>query len=190
MSIASKLVTAEEFDALPDDGRRRELIEGHICVMSPASSKHGWISARLLRYFGTFVEDHDLGETFSPQTGYFISREPDTVLDPDGAFVKKQRISKVMVKSGFAPEQPDLVIEVISPSQTRKEQIDKGRRWVKAGCELVWVVDPEANQIIVLEGDSTTVLSEGQELTAPKLAPGFSLKLEKLFRQPGTSANS
>lgn len=184
MSIAGRLISAEEFAALPDDGSRRELIEGHIELMSPASFKHGWIGARLLRYVGNFAEANKLGETINPETGYFVGRDPDTVLDPDGAFVSNHRISRVWTESGFAPEAPDLVIEVISPSQTRKEQLEKGRRWIKAGCEVVWIVDPEANQIVVLEGDSVTVLSEGQELTAPSLLPGFALGLEELFRMP------
>jgi Uma2 family endonuclease len=184
MSIAGKLMTAEEFEALPDDGVRRELIEGQIQVMSPASLKYGWIGAKLLRHIGSFAEANSLGETFNSETGYRVASDPDTVLVPDGAFISKHRISRVWVDKGFGPEPPDLVFEVISPSQTRNEQLEKGRRWVKAGCEVVWVVDPEANQIVVLEGDSVTVLSEGQELTAFRLLPGFSLKLEELFRMP------
>jgi Uma2 family endonuclease len=184
MAIANNLTTSEEFYALSSDGVRRELVEGHIQLMSPATPKHSWLGARLLRLVGNHAEQQQCGEVFDATAGYITSRNPDTVLEPDVSFVRSHRIANVFRERGFAPEPPDLVIEIISPSQTRKEQLEKAKRWIKAGCELVWVVDPETNQVVVLQGDSHLVLSEGQDLTASNLLPGFTLSFEHLFRLP------
>ena len=82
MTTAKKLMTASELLALPDDGKRYELIRGVLITMAPASDPHGGVTDRIGRRIGNFVEDHNLGHTRAAETGVFTehdsARSPDT----------------------------------------------------------------------------------------------------------------
>ena len=65
MSQDTHTTTAEELLALCDDGKRYELVDGELRMMSPAGGRHGRIAQKLLRRLGNQVEEHDLGETFA-----------------------------------------------------------------------------------------------------------------------------
>jgi Uma2 family endonuclease len=181
MSLASKLVVAEEFFELPDDGLRRELIEGQIHIMSPASYRHGYVEHNLSGEIYIYSKKHRTGQGFDGDTGFLIARNPDTVLAPDCAYVRRERIKDVERRRGFCGAYPDLAAEVISPSETKQEVSEKVNRWIAAGVEVVWVIDPELRQATIYEGGSVKTVGEDDLLTAESLMPGFSVRLGDLF---------
>lgn len=181
MSIAAKLVTAEEFYALPNHGGRAELIEGQIHPMSPANYNHGYIEHNLSGEIYIYAKQNRNGQGFGAETGFLIARDPDTVLAPDCAFVRRERIKEVERRRGFCGAHPDLAVEVISPSETKREVADKARRWLQAGVSVVWVIDPETRQATVYEGSAIRIIGENDHLTAENLMPGFSVRLGDLF---------
>lgn len=181
MSIASNSVTAEQFYDLCGDGMRRELVEGRILTMSPAGYAHGIVALLVGAELVNYVRACKSGKAFAAETGFWIERDPDTVLGADCAYVRQNRLSEVRTIRGFCGAPPDLAVEVISPSDTRKEVAEKARRWLKSGVEVVWVFDPESKQVSIYEGESITVRSVDEELTAEALLPGFSVKLSQLF---------
>ncbi|MYC32063.1 MAG: Uma2 family endonuclease [Chloroflexi bacterium] len=79
MTTTKKLLTADDLLAMPDDGKRYELIRGVLIEMPPSSHEHGRVAARFGRRMGNFVEDRDLGHDIMAETGVNIEREPDTV---------------------------------------------------------------------------------------------------------------
>ena len=89
MTTAKKLMTASELLALPDDGKRYELIRGVLITMAPASAPHGAVTDRIGRRIGNFVEANNLGKTYAAETGVFIEHGPDTVRAPDYAFTSR-----------------------------------------------------------------------------------------------------
>src|SRR4051812_5822818 len=113
MAIESSLITAEELLALPDDGLRRELIDGKVRAMAPAGGPHGRDGARILVSVGAHVYARDLGETFAAETGFVFRRNPDTVRAPDFAFIRSGRLPPGNLPPGYLTIPPDLVLEVV-----------------------------------------------------------------------------
>ena len=128
------LMTAEQMFAMPDDGHRCELINGVLRMMSPAGSEHGQVADRISRHLGNHVESNNLGATYATATGFLIGTSPDTVRAPDAAFVSHSRLKSVEPTSGYLPLAPDLVVEVVSPSDTSSDVEAKVDQWLNAGA--------------------------------------------------------
>lgn len=174
-------MTAEQVFDLPDDGMRHELVEGQLTTMVPAGGAHGQIAARLLgRVFG-FVETHRLGELFAGGTGFRLRRDPDTVRAPDVALVGADRATEAGVP-GFPALAPDLVAEVVSPSDRAAEVTGKALAWLDAGVRLIWVVDPQNRTVTVYRQNGVAVLRGRDVLNDGDVLPGFALPLEELWR--------
>lgn len=177
------LMTAEELLRLPEDEWRYELVDGRLVRMSPTGREHGRVAMTLLRAIDRFVEEQQIGEVLPGETGFWISSEgnPDTVLAPDVAFVRRGRGPEADV-SGYPRLSPDLVVEVVSPSQTRAEMRAKAGRWLEAGVRVVWVVLPEFERVEVWrQGELDRVLTRDDELSGEDVLPGFSFPIEQLF---------
>src|SRR5712692_2490245 len=149
MAISKKQMTAEELERLPDDGRLYELVNGELRIMTPAGSQHGRVGTRIYRPLANYVYEHGLGEVFPSDTGFQLTRDPDTVRSPDVAFVCRERMEAVGDLTGYWPGAPDLVVEVISPSDLYTEVEDKILTWLGHGTRLVLVANPRHRTISV-----------------------------------------
>jgi Uma2 family endonuclease len=179
----TKLMTADDLLALPDDGYRYELIEGVLHRMSPAGWEHGTIGSRILRRMGNFAEDRQLGEVVGPDTGFFFDREPDTVRVPDVSFVRTERIPPGEAPVGFSSVVPDLAVEVVSPSDTPSEVAAKVAFYLEHGVPLVWVFRPRPRTVTIHRpGAEPRVLGEGDILDGEDILPGFTLPVADVFR--------
>ncbi len=179
-----KLMTADELWALGDDGYRHDLIEGEPYRMSPASPKHGKFAARVARYLDVFVDEHSLGEVFAAESGFLLSRNPDTVLAPDAAFVRSEKIPPEDQQDGFWEVVPDLVVEVISPSDTVGYLVDKVAAYLDAGVEAVLTIDPRRRTLSIHTQDGISrILRDSEVLELPDILPGFSLPVGEIFRR-------
>ena len=151
-------------------------------MMSPAGANHGRIASRLHRRIAEHVEDHQLGEVFAAETGFFLSRNPDTVRAPDVAFVTKNRLHLVPPR-GYFPGPPDLAVEVLSPDDSASEVLAKVEDWLSAGTKEVWIADPLRNTIAIHRQDQAMrVFSVDERLTSESLLPGFRMALSEVFR--------
>ncbi len=92
--------------------------------MAPAGDAHGAYTMDLAIEIGSFVRMHGLGRCYAAETGFRLSRNPDTVLAPDFAFIKKIRLSGEP-GAGYVSLVPDLVLETRSPGDTAREMADK-----------------------------------------------------------------
>lgn len=179
-----KLMTADELWAIGDDGFRYDLIEGELYRMSPASPKHGKFAARVGRHLDVFVDEHELGEVFGAESGFRLTRNPDTVLAPDAAFVRADRIPPEDQQDGFWSVVPDLVVEVISPSDTVRYVVDKIAAYLDAGVIVVLTIDPKRRTLAINTQDGVTrTLRETDTLELPDILPGFSLPVHEIFRR-------
>jgi Uma2 family endonuclease len=175
-------MTAEELFELPDDGLRHELVEGELRTMTPAGFEHGRVAARILARVLDHADEHELGQVLAAETGFVLRRDPDTVRAPDVAFVAVDRLPQGTV-SGFGHVAPDLVVEVVSPSDRASEVSSKAEAWLDAGVRLVWVVDPQARLAAVHHpGGLVTVLREDGVLDGEEVLPGFRMPLSTVFR--------
>ena len=164
---SERLLTAEEFAAECDD-RRTELVNGKVVEMSPTGNRHGKIQFRIARLMGNFVDERDLGDV-SGESGVITKRDPDSVRGPDVMFYSWERIPKGEAPIGFTPIAPEVVFEVLSPSQTLRELIEIAGEYLAAGVLCVCIVDPKRREILVHERDTPTkVLTEQDTLSLPE----------------------
>ncbi|RBY79518.1 Uma2 family endonuclease [Geodermatophilus sp. TF02-6] len=174
-------MTAEQLLELPDDGLRHELVEGVLRTMAPAGARHGSVAARLLLRVGVFVEQQRLGRLYAAETGFRLRRDPDTVRAPDVAFVRADRVADAEVP-GFLPLAPDLVAEVVGPTDRAAEVTGEALAWLDAGARLVWVVDPENRTVTVYRPEGAGVRRGQDALDGEDVLPGFTLPLPELWR--------
>ena len=137
-------MTAEQLLKLPDNGMRRELVLGELREMAPAGDEHGEIAMTIGSHLAQHVKSESLGRTYAAETGFLITRDPDTVRAPDAAFVRQDVIDATGRLRGFRIGAPDLAVEVISPGDTYTEVHEKVMEWLDAGSRMVVVVDPQA----------------------------------------------
>lgn len=176
------VLSAEEFAKLDLGEGRAELVRGELVQMTPAGARHGAVAGRLGAILGTFAAQNGLGEVFAAETGYLLSRSPDTVRAPDVSFVAANRIPPAGLPEGFVPFAPDLAVEVLSPGDTFAEVLAKVQDYLAAGTRAVWVVDPRSRTVSVYRaGGALEVLTESQELDSGDILPGLRISLARLF---------
>ncbi|HYI13972.1 MAG TPA: Uma2 family endonuclease [Thermomicrobiales bacterium] len=181
---STTLMTAEDLLALPDDDKQYELVEGVLIEMSPSSRYHSRDGQRIATRLGVFVEDHDLGEVHGADGGFILRRNPDTVRSPDAAFVRKERLVE-LDDDGYLPLAPDLVVEVVSPSNTVNEMSRKVREYLDAGTSNVWVVEPLRRRVAVHTQDPVVrIYRDGDTLTGGDVIPGFEIAVTYIFDGP------
>jgi Uma2 family endonuclease len=139
--------------ASADAGRRLSLRVGEGRVEEDTT---GWRRARLhsgevFAELRNHVKAGNLGRTYAAETGFVISRNPDTVLAPDAAFVNRERVEVVGQTGGYFPGAPDLAVEVLSPNDTHTEVTEKALAWLDAGSRLVLVADPQRRAVTVAD---------------------------------------
>lgn len=172
--------TADELLALHEPGRRHELVHGELRTMRPAGFWHGGIAAALTARLCSHVERHHLGIVFAAETGFLLARDPDTVLAPDVAFVRRSRVPPP--GPGYFPDAPDLAVEVVSASDRATSLAAKTRLWLAHGATTVWIVDPVARTVAIHRRDEPPhLLHENDILTATDLLPGFAVVVRELF---------
>ncbi len=183
MTIAAALMTAEDLLELPADNMRHELVNGELTTMPPTGSEHGICTGRVTLRLGEFVDKHDLGVFFGAETGFIIARQPDTVRAPDFAFIAKNRIPPQGLTAKFFPGAPDLAVEVLSPSDTHSEVMEKIDEWLTAGTRLVWVIDPIKHIVAVYAPNrQPQILKASAQLDGEEVLPGFKLAVAEIFR--------
>lgn len=92
MGTVDKLMTAEEFEVLPDDGKRYELIDGELREMASTVNWHGEVEATLVIRLGGHVQAHGLGRVSCGEVLYIIRRNPDRIWATDIAFIRQERV--------------------------------------------------------------------------------------------------
>jgi Uma2 family endonuclease len=177
----TQLMTAEELlrTSIPD--KRTELVRGRLVVREPAGGRHGLVAMNLALRLGAHVERTNAGQLFAAETGFTLFRAPDTVRAPDIAFVRRDRLPDP-ISTGFPELAPDLVAEVLSPSDRPGETLAKVGDWLEAGARLVWVIDPERRVARVYRPDGTeSSLTEGESFDGEDVVPGFACLLGSIL---------
>lgn len=179
--VTTKFLTADDLFQLGPDASY-ELIEGELIEVNPAGGIHGEVAARVAILVGSYVLANRLGKVYINDTGFVLQQNPDTVLGPDIAFVRRLRLPKSPL--AYIEVAPDLVVEVVSPSNTRPAIARKTRIYLEAGVERVWVVDPIRLEFKVIRADDRED-SYGIDDVVPggDLLPGFELRFRDLFEE-------
>jgi Uma2 family endonuclease len=180
------LITLEEFDALPDDGLRHELNRGELVTVTFPIFGHNRVIRQIYDILRDFLRTNPLGELFLPDAGFLLSNpgEPPTLRGPDLAYVTRERSAQIANSTKRAQGAPELVIEVVSPSDRPSELLEKVAQYLAAGGKLVWVFYPEEREVRVFAASGAMrILKGGDVIDAPELLPGFSAQVSAFFAQ-------
>ena len=177
-----KPLTAEDLLRLDSKGVKGELIRGEFCETMSAGLKHGEVVMKLGFLMGSVVIPGRLGRLAGSDAGVILERDPDTVREPDIAFISAARMPLEEEEHGYSEIVPDLVVEIASPSDSRREVNDKARMWNSYGVPLVWAAYPETRTIDVHRADgSITTLREDDVLDGGEILPGFAVRVSDIF---------
>ena len=179
----SRLLTAEEFALLPQpkDGSHQELVKGVVITMPPPSFYHGQCCNRIGRKIGNFVDDAKLGFVTNNDSGVILAREPDIVRGPDIAFWSRERMPEPP-RQGYPSIPPDLVVEVLSPSDVFLNVQRMVEQYLRAGVRIGWIAIPEDRSVSVFrQGRESASLMNGETLSGEDVLPGFSCPVAELF---------
>lgn len=171
----------ERYCALPEDGRRYQVLEGELDVTPAPSTFHQGISRNLEFALLQHVRKNKLGILLDSPVDVILSS--DVVVQPDIVFVAQERASIVTKRAIEGP--PDLVVEILSPWTRRTDRITKLPLYARFGVHECWLVDPEEKsmEIFSLSGNQYLLAATayGNETIGSSLFPGFVLSLEEVF---------
>ena len=181
LSGIEELHTVADLERRCANGERFELVLGRLREMPPAGGEHGSITKRLDTILTVFVYERDLGECFTAETGFLVTRNPDTVLAPDWAFVRTERLPTPIPKS-FVNLAPDIVLETRSPSETTREVEEKTTLWLEVGVEVVLNLDPGRSILMVHRRSCEPEFYESDGVLELRELPGLCVPLRATLR--------
>ena len=181
-SAAPALMTAEVFLKLHGDDSGIELVKGRIVRLPMPGLHHGRVCFTTAFLLGDFVMQRDLGQIMTNDSFVHAGSNPDSVRGADVCYFSYARLPKdEPCPTGAAEVSPNLVVEVRSPSDRSREVQEKVDVYLKAGVDVVLVLDPALESATVFRKTSEDRLSSRDELTLPDVLPGFSVLVRKFF---------
>jgi Uma2 family endonuclease len=174
-------ITVDQFEDTCG-GERVELIDGVIVPMTPASHEPSRVTMTIGAIVWNHARQHRLGSVLSAEAGFVLFPDRETVLAPDVAFVRAGREPQGEARWHFARLVPDLVVEVLSPSDRDRDMQAKVAMYQEAGVPLIWVVDPRAESVMVLALEQAPlVLTATDTLDGGEVLPEFRVAVAELF---------
>jgi Uma2 family endonuclease len=163
MATTTKLVTYEEWLSMPQvDDAIQEVVNGEIVTMPAPKTLHGDVVESLADILKRQIDPAKVRVRIS-MFGLIIRQDPLIMRIPDLAMFHK---SNVVELDGYIHSAPELVVEVLSPANTRRERERKLRDYESLGVPEIWVVSPEAQifEVLLLKEETLTrvaLLREG-----------------------------
>jgi Uma2 family endonuclease len=182
MATVERLMTAEEFGRLPDDGRRYELVRGVLVEMNMPKPRHGQICGRIQVMVGSYCEQRKLGHVLCNDSGILVQRGPDTVRGADVCFYPFAKLPPGPLGTEYLALPPDVVFEVLSPDDRPVKVMRKMREYLAAGVLAVVIVDPDDRDVeIHRPGRDVEIVTYEDQLRVPEIDPDFAISVQSLL---------
>ena len=172
------LVTAEQFYELPqEEGREFELLDGEVIEMSSATYKHNLIVIRLASLLDSALRGR--GEAVGNTD---FSDDRYTTLRPDLAILLGEKCPLVDLEKLPVTVPPDIVVEVISPSESALRVDRRIAAYLRFGVQEVWIIIPQT-QLIYSHTESAVKRHRPGETLQTPLLPNWSVEVNQLFQR-------
>ncbi len=157
-----------------------ELVNG-ILVEKTMGARESFLACWIIILLGDYCHPRNLGAILGADG--MMRLAPGLLRIPDVSFISWDRLpGRRMTEEPIPDLCPDLAVEVLSPSNSRKEMKNKLKDFFNAGCKLVWFVDPRTRTVTVYNSvEDSRLLGEEQTLDGGDVLPRFSLPLRQLF---------
>ena len=181
MSTATRTWTYADLDKLPEpeNGDRYEIIEGELVVTAVPSPQHQALTVELVRCFGATTRPKRLGKIFTGRINVLLDDEVSLI--PDLVFVSRERRHIVGPKA--ITGSPDVVVEILSPTNRHRDLGVKLRLYTQFGVREYWLVDPEARTVTVYvldEGRFRLLPNEGG-VARSRVLPDLAIDVAEFF---------
>jgi Uma2 family endonuclease len=181
-TVTERLLSAEEFAQLPDDGVPTELVRGRIISMNVPVPRHGEICCNIAFLVLNHAREHNLGRVIVNDGGVITEHDPDTVRGPDVSFYSFARVPRGPLPHGYLDVVPELVFEVRSPTDRWSEMLARASEFLKAGITVVCLVDEASEAVHVFRADEQPrILRAADELTLPDILGNFRVAVQRFF---------
>jgi Uma2 family endonuclease len=180
MSMVLKHWTYDDLLALPEDDLRHEIIDGEHVVSPAPFTKHQIVAGNIYGELFIYLRQNPIGRVFAAP--YDVVFAPDNVSEPDVVYISNERASIITEKNVQGP--PDLVVEVISETGRRRDEVQKKALYERFGVTEYWIADPNVDSMRVHRRgayDEPVTLRSGDVLTSP-LFPRLTIDVATLFR--------
>lgn len=173
--------TYDDYAAMPDDGKRYEIVNG-VLYMPPSPS---WSHQEIVLEISSHLRNHYRA---TGEGGVFVAPidvelAPNAVLQPDVVILLKS--SQRKLKDRHIVGAPDLVVEVVSPSSEMHDRYRKVTAYARAGVPEYWIVAPDSHTVEVLNLEHGEYYSQGVyrgKATLPsQIIPEFMVHVEQFF---------
>ena len=190
MSTQAKKLSFDAWQALPETKQRYEIVDG-VLLMAPApTADHQWIMFEISKRLSSFVNERDLGVVLPAPVDLLIQREPLRTRQPDILYLSAERTGirgRPQLRGlQYLEIPPDLVVEVLSPSNTRRDIESKLEDYRQIGVHECWLVSPEAETIEVLNlsGQEHPVrgIFGNDETLCSGVLGDFTLRIQDVFQ--------
>lgn len=174
--------TYADWARLPEDGWRYEVLNGELQMAPPPNIMHQFASMSLSARMATYAESQGLGYVAAAPTGVQLPDQPIPV-QPDILFVRQGR--KGILGPQYVEGAPDLIVEILSPSNWSYDRKEKFQLYQEAGVPEYWIVDPRTRtvEIFSYEEDEYVLLGKWSvgDTVASRVLPGFQVTVASIF---------
>jgi Uma2 family endonuclease len=179
-TVLDQTLTPDEFLSHPDRDLY-ELVNGRL-VETHMSMESVWIQGEVHHYLRQFVIERQLGKVYPDGLTYRcfarLEEDPNRIRRPDCSFIRMGRTTSDQFVSGHCEIVPDLVVEVVSPKDSYYDIQQRVHEFLKVGCPLVWVINPNSRMAAIYHKNGPVVeIDENAELVGDDVLPGFHCKL-------------
>ena len=181
-----RLWSADEFMELPLNLKLYELVRGVLVEVPMTGYEHGEIESNIMFALQQHVRLRGLGQVTPGDVMFRLEQNPDTLRQPDVAFVRTDRLPPHQQRRSYSPVVPDLAVEIRSPSNTAREIAARVADYLRTGVRLVWVVDLDTQTVTVHTPDTATApltLSLHDEITGGAVLPAFRCPVAAFFQR-------
>lgn len=155
---------------------------GKLIVMSPTGSLTGEKNADLIYQVQSWNRQYKLGKVFDSSTGFRLF--DGAIRSPDVSWIENSRWNSLNdnQKRGFAPIDPDFVIELLSPTDNLAETQQKMLEYIDCGVKLGWLINPDAKEVeIYRNGKDKQVLNNPSTVSGENLLSKLTVDLTEIF---------
>lgn len=179
MATTTRKLTYADYEKIPADGFRHEIVEGEEYMTPAPNPDHQTVVLKVARRLSDHAEAHHLGRVFVAPTDVVLSKH--SIVEPDVFFVSQDRTGMIGAKNIRGA--PDLVVEASSPSTSAFDRGAKRDLYAKSGVREYWIIDLAAQTVELQEFGSprrVRIYKEGQSFESA-LLPGLTVRVDDVF---------
>lgn len=181
-TVTQSPIDVVAFETIPDAFRRYEVADGELVARRPMGNREASIGGELIYALRDCLGERGRYRVMGPEARFRLRMGPDRIRGADVSYMPPERASLDQITFHVSDIVPQLVAEIVSPSNGASEILGRVDEWLEAGVELVWVVFPELRRVYCYSHpDRPIVRKDGDDLDGGDMLPDFRYPVANLF---------